>query len=87
MKASYLPRAGTKRYQRYKRTGAFKREGVSAVVHRPTNFRSWLVEPLHVSAGRILRLAREFHKKQRKTDRLYLKRLERDNARPQSADS
>ena len=62
---------GTKRYQRYPRTGEHKRAGgISMAPNRPINFQSWLVAPLHIAAGRFRRLAREFVKKATRAERM-----------------
>lgn len=67
------PTAGPHRYQRYPRTKSLKTEGVAALINRPQKFDSWLTSPLHLTAGRFRRLAREFFKKPRRAERLLVR--------------
>lgn len=70
---------GTKRYQRYPRTGEHKRAGfISLPPNRPEKFQSWLSAPLHITAGRFRRLAREFVKKAARAERMLARKLEAD---------
>jgi len=77
------PSPGSHRYQRFPRTGEFKLAVHSTMAdfspNRPQKFRSWLATPLTATAGRMRRLAREFHKKPARAARM-LARIQSANA-------
>jgi hypothetical protein len=75
-------KVGTKTRTRVPRTGQLKRNAHNLFgpvpVKQVNKFESWLMQPLHVGAGRFLRLARELNKKPARAQRQYLRLMARD---------
>lgn len=72
-------KVGTKTRTRVPRTGQTKRNARGLFgpvpVKQVNKFQSWLMQPLHVGAGRFNRLARELHRKQIRAERIHTRRV------------